>query len=73
MAERPRDPDDCASALWGLGAGVAALAPELQRRLILLEPRSQTIALEGLGAGVGGLWPTSSGLSADFTKLGQPF
>ncbi|WP_353623139.1 hypothetical protein [Mesorhizobium sp. C372A] len=58
VAEGPRDPDDCATALWGLGAGVAALAPELQRRLILLaeglEPRSQTIALEGLGAGVGG-------------------
>lgn len=50
VAEGPRDPDDCASALWGLGAGVAALAPE--RGVSSSSPK--TIALEGLGAGVGG-------------------
>ncbi|RUV80660.1 hypothetical protein EOA51_32720, partial [Mesorhizobium sp. M1A.F.Ca.IN.020.32.1.1] len=53
---------DRASALWGLGKGVAGLAPELQPRFVALvealaEPQYRASALWGLGKGVAGLAP----------------
>ncbi|RWG93170.1 MAG: hypothetical protein EOQ73_32820, partial [Mesorhizobium sp.] len=62
LVEGLADPQYRASTLWGLGKGVAGLAPELQPRLVALvealaEPQYRASALLGLGKGVAGLAP----------------
>ncbi|TIS30625.1 MAG: hypothetical protein E5X01_33660, partial [Mesorhizobium sp.] len=62
LVEGLAEPQYRASALWGLGEGVAGLAPELQARLVALaeglhQPEHRALALWGLGAGVAGLEP----------------
>ncbi|WP_206628314.1 hypothetical protein, partial [Mesorhizobium sp. M1A.F.Ca.IN.020.06.1.1] len=57
LAEGLDLPRHRASALWGLGKGVAGLAPALQQRLVLLaegldRPKHRAIVLKGLGEGV---------------------
>ncbi|WP_206619260.1 hypothetical protein, partial [Mesorhizobium sp. M1A.F.Ca.IN.020.32.1.1] len=62
LVEGLAEPQYRASALWGLGEGVAGLAPELQLRLVALaegldQPFDRVSALWGLGRGAAGLAP----------------